>query len=116
MAGAPAFCFLLFASSSRNAEPRVFIIEIDRLAFGPAPEGLRAREDECGHFPPTASATDGSFDIDLLAGTTGQTTLRRTRVVTFCCFHPGMNGRCSPASSPKYYTVPGWGVPKLSMN
>ena len=37
MAGAHSLCFLSFVSSSRSAEPRVYVIEIDKLAFGPAP-------------------------------------------------------------------------------
>jgi plastocyanin len=49
-------------------------------------------------FRRTASATDGSFDMDLPAGATGRTTLRRTGVVTyFCRFHSGMNGRLDVA-------------------
>jgi hypothetical protein len=44
MAGALAYCCLLSASPSRSAEPRVYIIEIDKLAFGPAPEGLRVND------------------------------------------------------------------------
>ena len=48
MAGAPSCCCLLSASPSRSAEPRaeprVYIIEIDKLAFGPTPEGLRVND------------------------------------------------------------------------
>jgi hypothetical protein len=44
MAGALAYCCLLSASPSRSAEPRVYIIEIDKPAFGPAPEGLRVND------------------------------------------------------------------------
>jgi plastocyanin len=102
MAGALAFCFLLCASPSRSAEPRVYIIEIDKLAFAPAPEGLRVNDivewTNVDIFRHTASATDGSFDSDLRAGATGQTSLRRTGVVTYICrFHPGMNGRLDVA-------------------
>ena len=36
--------------------------------------------------------------MGLPAGATGQTTLRRTGVVTYICrFHPGMNGRLDVA-------------------
>ena len=94
MAGALAFCLLLSAPPSLSAEPRVYIIEIDKLAFGPAPEGLRVNDivewTNVDIFRHTASATDGSFDIDLPARATGRTTLRRTGVVTYICrFHPG---------------------------
>ena len=76
MAEALAFCFLLFASPSRSAKPRLYIIEIDKLAFGPAPEGLRVNDvvewTKVDIFRQTASATDGSFDIDLPAGAMGR--------------------------------------------
>jgi plastocyanin len=93
-AGALAFCLLLSAPPSLSAEPRVYIIEIDKLAFGPAPDNLRVNDivewTNVDIFRHTASATDGSFDIDLPARATGRTTLRRTGVVTYICrFHPG---------------------------
>jgi plastocyanin len=94
MAGALAFCLLLSAPPSLSAEPRVYIIEIDKLAFGPAPDNLRVNDivewTNVDIFRHTASATDGSFDIDLPARATGRTALRRTGVVTYICrFHPG---------------------------
>jgi plastocyanin len=84
----------LSAPPSLSAEPRVYIIEIDKLAFGPAPDNLRVNDivewTNVDIFRHTASATDGSFDIDLPARATGRTTLRRTGVVTYICrFHPG---------------------------
>jgi plastocyanin len=69
--GSAASCFLVFASASRSAEPRVYIIEIDNLAFGPTPEGLRVNDivkwTNVDIFRHTAGATDRSFDFDLSA-------------------------------------------------
>jgi len=77
-------------------------IGIDNRSFGPAPGGLYVmgiiawkNSDILRH---TATATDGSFDIDLPAGATGQTILKRAGGVTYVCrFHPGMKGRLEVA-------------------
>jgi plastocyanin len=77
-------------------------IGIDNLAFGPAPGGLHVNDivewtnsDILRH---TATATDGSFDVDLPAGATGRTILKRAGGVTYVCrFHPGMKGRLEVA-------------------
>ena len=87
-----------FASPSRNASPRIYLIEIGKLAFGPAPERLRMNDivewTNVDIFRHTATATDGSFDVDLPAGAKGRTILKRVGMVDyFCRFHPGMEGR-----------------------
>jgi plastocyanin len=100
--GALAFCIVSLASLSWGAGPRVHRIGIDNLAFGPAPGGLHVNDivewtnsDILRH---TATATDGSFDIDLPAGATGRTILKRAGGVTYVCnFHPGMKGRLEVA-------------------
>jgi plastocyanin len=77
-------------------------ITIDNLAFGPAPGGLHVNDivewtnsDILRH---TATATDGSFDVDLPAGATGRTILKRGGDVTYVCrYHPGMKGRLEVA-------------------
>ena len=97
-----AFCFVALASPSWGAGPRVHRIEIDKLAFGPAPGGLHVNDivewtnsDILRH---TATATDGSFDIDLPAGAKGRTILQRAGGVAYVCrFHPGMKGRLDVA-------------------
>jgi plastocyanin len=70
-----ASCFVSLASPSWGANPQVHRIGIHKLAFGPAPDGLNVNDivewtnsDILRH---TATATDGSFDIDLPAGATG---------------------------------------------
>ena len=69
--------FYRLLSSSRSAEPRVYVIEIDKLAFGPAPEGLRVNDivewTNVDIFRHTASATDGASISIFPAGATGQT-------------------------------------------
>jgi hypothetical protein len=64
-----AFCFFSLASPLWGANPQVHRIGIGKLAFGPAPDGLHVNDivewsnsDTLRH---TATATDGSFDIDL---------------------------------------------------
>ena len=41
----------------------------------------------------TATAVDGSFDVDLSAGAKDRTILKRVGMVDFCRFHPDMQGR-----------------------
>jgi plastocyanin len=97
-AGAMALTVLSLASSSFAAGPRLHVIVIDKLAFGPSPDDLHVNDavewknlDILRH---TATAADGSFDIDLSAGATGRTILRREGAVDyFCRFHPGMTGQ-----------------------
>ncbi|MDQ6867706.1 MAG: hypothetical protein M3178_04635 [Pseudomonadota bacterium] len=97
-----AFCFVALASPSWGADPRVYGIGIDNLAFGPAPGGLHVNDivewtnsDILRH---TATATGGSFDIDLPAGAMGRTILKRAGGVAYVCrFHPGMKGRLEVA-------------------
>jgi len=97
-----AFCFVALVSPSWGAGPQVHRIGINNLAFGPVPGGLHVNDivewtnsDILRH---TATATDGSFDIDLPAGATGRTILKRAGDVTYVCrFHPGMKGRLEVA-------------------
>ncbi|HXN89288.1 MAG TPA: hypothetical protein VN890_08055 [Methylocella sp.] len=97
-----ACCVVLLVSPAWGAGPRVHKITIDNLAFGPAPGGLHVNDivewtnsDILRH---TATATDGSFDVDLPAGATARTILKRAGDVTYVCrFHPGMKGRLEVA-------------------
>jgi plastocyanin len=100
--GALALSVLALGSSSPGAEPRVHEIVIDKLAFGPAPEVLHVNDivewANADIFQHTATAADGSFDVDLPAGAKGRTILKRAGVVDyFCRFHPGMKGRLKVA-------------------
>jgi plastocyanin len=97
-----AFSVLALGSPSPGAEPRVHEIEIDKLAFAPAPEVLHVNDRvewvNADIFQHTATAADGSFDVDLPAGARARTILKRAGVVDyFCRFHPGMQGRLEVA-------------------
>jgi plastocyanin len=100
--GALALCLVSLVSAALGAGPWVHKITIDDLAFGPAPGGLHVNDivewtnsDILRH---TATATDGSFDVDLPAGATARTILKRAGDVTYVCrFHPGMKGRLEVA-------------------
>ncbi|MGH6935408.1 MAG: hypothetical protein ACRED2_04340 [Methylocella sp.] len=97
-----AICFVSLASPSFGADAKVHRIGIDKLAFGPAPVGVHvndivewANSDILRH---TATATDGSFDVDLPAGATGRAIMKRAGDVSYVCrFHPGMIGRLEVA-------------------
>ena len=88
--------------------PRVHSIVIDKMKFGPAPAELRAGDTilwvNKDLFRHTATARDGSFNVDLPAGKSGRTVLKRSGTIAFyCIYHPGMTGtltvgRSRPAS------------------
>jgi plastocyanin len=94
-AASAAALLLALGGASLGAEPRVFGITVAKLAFGPSPTGLHVNDvvewtnaDILRH---TATATDGSFDLDLPPGAVGRTVLKRAGTITYICrFHPGM--------------------------
>jgi len=91
-----------FIPLSLGAELRVYVIEINKLEFGPAPAGLHVNDivewRNSDIFRHTATASDGGFDIDLPPGAKGQTVLKRPGVIDYTCrFHPGMKGRLEVA-------------------
>ena len=71
---------------------------MDKLAFGPAPTGLRvgdtlewANHDILRH---SATASDRSFDVDLNPGAKRRMKLKRPGTISyFCRYHPGMKGQ-----------------------
>jgi plastocyanin len=102
-----ASCFVSLASPSWGANPQVHRIGVHKLAFGPAPDGLDVNDivewtnsDILRH---TATATDGSFDIDLPGGATGRTILKRVSGVTSICrfqaIDHGKQGRADVATT-----------------
>lgn len=89
----------LFAAAAPAAPPsnRSHVVVMDNLKFGPAPADLRVGDTIIWRnrdmFRHTATARNGSFDIDLPPGKTGSTTLtRRGRIAYYCKYHPGMTG------------------------
>ena len=91
--GAP---LLLFASAAAAA-PHSYTVVIDKLKFGPVPQGLHKGDaiiwynrDMLRH---SATATDHSFDADLPPGAKVKTVLNKTGAIAFVCkYHPGMHG------------------------
>jgi plastocyanin len=96
-----ALCLLVAATlgaSSAGAAGRTYTVTIDKMRFGPAPATLR-RGDVIlwvnrDLFRHTATARDRSFDLDLPAGASGRTIVRKAGSLAFYCrFHPGMTGQ-----------------------
>ncbi len=73
---------------------RAHVIVIDKMAFGPMPAGVRAGDIiewvNRDIFEHSATARDGSFDVDLKPGSTVRTTAKRGTAAFFCKFHPTM--------------------------
>lgn len=70
---------------------------MDRMRFGPTPSNVRVGDvilwDNRDMFRHTATARNGSFDIDLAAKSSGRTVIRKAGRIDFHCkFHPGMTG------------------------
>jgi plastocyanin len=69
---------------------------MEKMTFGPVPTVqvgdtiLWVNKDIFRH---TATAKDGSFNIDLPAGAKGKTVIRKAGAIPFVCkYHPGMRG------------------------
>jgi plastocyanin len=97
-----ALAFVAMATLSGASKAETFVIEVNKLAFGPAPSGLHVDDvvewRNLDIFRHSATAADGSFDVDLPAGGSGQTILNKAGVIEFRCrFHPGMKGRLDVA-------------------
>lgn len=77
------------------AAPAEQVIIIAKLKFGPAPADIAVGDTlvwvNKDMFRHTATARDGSFDVDLQPGAEGRVTVTRSGPVeVFCRFHPGM--------------------------
>lgn len=74
--------------------PHVHVVVIDKMAFGPMPVDVRAGDiiewANHGILEHTATARDGSFDIDLKPGATARMTAKAGSFIVFCKFHPTM--------------------------
>ncbi|WP_339913835.1 cupredoxin domain-containing protein [uncultured Brevundimonas sp.] len=79
------------------AAARTHTIVMDKMKFGPSPAGLRVGDTilwvNRDAFRHTATAGNGTFDVDLAPGASGRTTLRTAGTIPYVCrFHPGMTG------------------------
>ena len=92
---APIVALLL--TSPVAAAPRMHVMVIDKLKFGPAPTGVRVGDTIVWQnrdiFRHTATSKSGGFDIDLAAGKSGKSVVKTAGAFPFVCkFHPGMRG------------------------
>lgn len=81
-----------------QAAPKVHTIVMNKMSFGPAPAGLTAGDVilwvNKDMFRHTATARDKSFDVDLAAGKSARTVVRKLGMISyFCRYHPGMKGQ-----------------------
>jgi plastocyanin len=87
----------LMGAPATAAAPRTVTVTIDKLKFGTIPSGLHAGDTivwvNRDIFQHTATARDGSFDVNLPAGKSGKTVLKHPGTIDFYCkYHPGMTG------------------------
>lgn len=97
-----AAALLAALPGSGLAAPRTHTIVIDKMKFGPVPAGIRAGDIilwvNRDIFRHTATARDGSFNIDLAPSKSGRTVVERAGAIPFyCVYHPGMKGQLSVA-------------------
>jgi len=95
--GPAAALLLLVAPSMAAAAPRTHVVTIEKMKFGALPADVRAGDtiiwDNRDMFKHTATAGDGSFNVDLPAGAKGKTVVRKAGAIAFMCkYHPGMRG------------------------
>jgi plastocyanin len=92
----------LVLATAAQAAPKTYEIDIADLTFGPAPKVLHVGDTivwvNKDMFRHTATARDGSFDLDLQPNARGQTRLGRAGTISFYCrYHPGMTGKLNIA-------------------
>ena len=92
----PAAALLLLFAPPAAAAPRTHVVTMEKMKFGTIPAVkvgdtiLWVNKDMFRH---TATAKDGSFNIDLKPGAKGKTVIRKAGAIAFVCkYHPGMRG------------------------
>jgi len=88
---------LLVWANPHPAEAARYVIEINNMAFGPAPQHLKVGDiitwRNSDMFRHTATAQPG-FDLDLAPGAQGEVTLKNAGVLKVICrYHPNMTVR-----------------------
>ena len=94
-APAIALAVLLLPPPPAMAAPRTHVVVIDKMKFGAMPAGVRAGDRitwaNKDLFRHTATARDGSFDIDLMPGARKTVLIRKAGAIPVVCrYHPGM--------------------------
>ena len=89
---------LLARPQAAAAAPRVHVVRMAKMVFGPAPTGVRVGDTiewiNADLFQHTATARNGAFDVDLKPGAKARTVLKTPGLVAYYCrYHPGMTGR-----------------------
>jgi plastocyanin len=92
---------LPIAGLTLGTKPRgtkVFSVVLNDMDFGPVPADLRVGDivawvnDDI--FDHTATAIDGSFDVDIKSGARVETKITKAGEIAFYCgYHPGMKGK-----------------------
>jgi plastocyanin len=90
-----ALAVLLLPSPPAVAAPRNHVVVIDKMKFGAIPAGLHAGDRitwvNKDLFRHTATATDGSFNVDLMPGAKATAVVRKAGAIRVMCrYHPGM--------------------------
>lgn len=89
---------VLAGAAPAAAKPKVHVVRMAKMVFGPAPTGVRVGDIvewvNADIFQHTATARSGAFDVDLKPGATARTVLKSPGMVAYYCrYHPGMTGR-----------------------
>ena len=90
-----ALAVLLLPTPPATAAPRTHTVVIDAMKFGPMPAGVRPGDRivwiNKDLFRHTATAKDGSFNVDLMPGAQAASVVRKAGAIPiFCRYHPGM--------------------------
>ena len=88
---------LLLSSPALAAAPRTHVVVIGQMKFGQAPAGVRPGDTilwiNRDIFRHTATARNGSFNVDLPPNARARTVVRAKGAIPFYCkYHPGMTG------------------------
>ena len=84
-------------------KPKVHTIVMNKMAYGPSPATVRTGDIilwvNNDLFRHTATARDISFNVDLAAGKSARTVVRKAGMIAyFCRYHPGMKGQLAVAN------------------
>lgn len=98
-----ALAVLLLPTPPAMAAPRTHIVVIDAMKFGPMPAGVHAGDKivwvNKDLFRHTATARDGSFNVDLQPGARGTSTVKKAGEIAITCrYHPGMRATLKVAA------------------
>lgn len=90
-----ALAVLLLPTPPATAAPRTHIVVIDKMKFGPMPAAVRLGDRivwvNKDLFRHTATAKDGSFNVDLPPGTQAGSVVKKSGIIAVVCrYHPGM--------------------------